>query len=1397
MNIEDHNFSSALRYLWEQENIAQNKPLKTTISQDHIKQACATLESKIDHNGVPRVITHLRVAWKEENKVIRYDLCNDKWQQVEIMGSEDGKSGVRIVDSDNMTKEIEEWKKSKFEPSKMPVLFRRYDSNDAQVLPDMIFDSNVYDNFILDMTNVVGNKSADMAKKQIEHFKTEGSLPENTKMLLAKVDAHIKLIPEISKFLNNIIGPEGSMKTTYLKFIKSLIDPVVGGQLYNPLIDLKQIEQIFAHNYFVAFDNVSEVRLALSNFICAAISGTSVDFRKLFTSQDIVRLVIKCCVAFTSINRAFVERDAGRRSLNHEFIAIEENNKYYQDETIIAAQFEKIKPQLLGYMFSIISKAILIKERIAGQYSLQSMAAAQEWGEAISQAMGYEKGEFIEAYQELDRIQRNSYLDYDPLIIVYSKLCYDLFIKNQSLAPEELKNLPNYEYEALSQGFKEYDYKELISELEGYAELEGIEIKKSNKQWPQNNIELRDRSLKLSLRLLNARGYSVEVTHGAHNEILYVVGTKEGLERYRSRDDLGKVDKNQDIVVRECINILQEYDNTEILFEHLLRLASSQNSQVALYLDNKFKLRDSRKLKPILDILLEHPSVEQVKESPITLRWLGRERDAGDNSNKDNDSGNRDANNKDTQSGPSKDTSPEHSSIQTVAKNASVCENEKKFLEESQNNFQPQTKQNSCQQKFSNHETEAIFATECIEDSSIEPSKTDGLLPLLAPQIGLEIAPVDALQEPRIEDQVAELAYFAAFDCEWHKQNQDIYCFCLTDNTGHTQTFHINRFGGDRHAFMTAILEIMGKYDLLIGYYIFGDYNIDSDLKHLENNCAKVGLEGRFVRLKERTKLIDLYKIFSNRVVQGFLQAAYDTDYRGYGLDEVSAVYLQNGEGKLDGLSGKNIELEPVDKQIEYCLQDAQLCMKLIQRNDYELLQILYNISKEVNLTFFDTCNSGSTLQWWTSKLKSVNYSEDNRDSKWIRSNTVKDKTGKKKGIKYTGGRVLEPVTGMHIGAKTYDVSSMYPSMSIVHNISSETVNCECCKTDPKAKILTKVMQEITKELDIPRPWGTYWICNKQRGKLSKIMEDLLKRKEEYKAQGLTLKEKSIKLLMNSGYGTFGQVYFKYYDPRVAELITGFARYTLDSLVKLVNENGGKILFGDTDSIFVAGESESTSNNIISVARVRFNIKLVQDRIWKVLFLTSNKKQYVGLTEQGKVIDKGLVGKKNNQPAYFNEVVSYLISKEYLEQFVIEGAEVTLGHIKEYVRFAYQTLDQKVRDHDLDFIFEKLAYSNKSSKALYDIKQDGWQKDVYNEICADNGGNTELAKSKSQANCVYQYWKINGSKGKNGKVTIHPEKHTLNIPKYKEELWKCIEPLLKVYGFAQTELEKLRDELLK
>src|SRR5712691_1273008 len=100
----------------------------------------------------------------------------------------------------------------------------------------------------------------------------------------------------------------------------------------------------------------------------------------------------------------------------------------------------------------------------------------------------------------------------------------------------------------------------------------------------------------------------------------------------------------------------------------------------------------------------------------------------------------------------------------------------------------------------------------------------------------------------KLEDLVAELANFAAFDCEWHREDlqenkekgweNDIYCFCLIDNADSIEKFHIDRFGGNRVLFLTSILETVERYDMLVGYCIFGDRDIDSDLKHLENNCA-------------------------------------------------------------------------------------------------------------------------------------------------------------------------------------------------------------------------------------------------------------------------------------------------------------------------------------------------------------------------------------------------------------------------------------------------------------------------------------------------------------------------------------------------------------------------------
>jgi DNA polymerase elongation subunit (family B) len=67
---------------------------------------------------------------------------------------------------------------------------------------------------------------------------------------------------------------------------------------------------------------------------------------------------------------------------------------------------------------------------------------------------------------------------------------------------------------------------------------------------------------------------------------------------------------------------------------------------------------------------------------------------------------------------------------------------------------------------------------------------------------------------------------------------------------------------------------------------------------------------------------------------------------------------------------------------------------------------------------------------------------------------------------------------------------------------------------------------------------------------------------------GNQVKQLALKILINGGYGVFGNRYFKYYDPRVAELITAYGRYTISKMKDIAVNLGFEIVYGDTDRLF-------------------------------------------------------------------------------------------------------------------------------------------------------------------------------------------------------------------------------------
>ena len=201
-------------------------------------------------------------------------------------------------------------------------------------------------------------------------------------------------------------------------------------------------------------------------------------------------------------------------------------------------------------------------------------------------------------------------------------------------------------------------------------------------------------------------------------------------------------------------------------------------------------------------------------------------------------------------------------------------------------------------------------------------------------------------------------------------------------------------------------------------------------------------------------------------------------------------------------------------------------------------------------------------------------------------------------------------------------------------------------KDNDKARIPERVIQLINEglaNLDKPIPARDfhYRICVDRRGKFAEIQHSLREKKRYHKEITKDkIREKSIKIFANSGFGCFNAKGFKFSDYRVAELITGFGRYVLERIQEIATKKYGlSIVYGDTDSLFIKDgalpHNESLIKKFIEDCQSELNIEISKDRMWKVLVLTILKKQYFGLTYDGKVIVKGVTGIKDNHlPKY-------------------------------------------------------------------------------------------------------------------------------------------------------------------
>lgn len=154
------------------------------------------------------------------------------------------------------------------------------------------------------------------------------------------------------------------------------------------------------------------------------------------------------------------------------------------------------------------------------------------------------------------------------------------------------------------------------------------------------------------------------------------------------------------------------------------------------------------------------------------------------------------------------------------------------------------------------------------------------------------------------------------------------------------------------------------------------------------------------------------------------------------------------------------------------------------------------------------------------------------------------------------GGHVLPSTPGMHSNVWVFDFQSLYPSIIRTFNI------------DPIG--FTDTARDDL--IDLP---GNAWFA-REPGILPAMLDELFPRRAHAKKTGNEVASQAIKILMNSFYGVLGTPACRFYNPDIANAITGQGRYLLLWSKEWFEAQGYTVLYGDTDSLFVsAGMNDS------------------------------------------------------------------------------------------------------------------------------------------------------------------------------------------------------------------------------
>lgn len=392
---------------------------------------------------------------------------------------------------------------------------------------------------------------------------------------------------------------------------------------------------------------------------------------------------------------------------------------------------------------------------------------------------------------------------------------------------------------------------------------------------------------------------------------------------------------------------------------------------------------------------------------------------------------------------------------------------------------------------------------------------------------------------------------------------------------------------------------------------------------------------------------VDLFNFFFNRSISGY---AFGGAYESASLNAISAALL--GRKKYE--HEEEIHEMEYDILSWYNLKDSILTMELTQFNNSLVWNLIILLCRITKMPIHEMVRR--QISTW---IQNIFYFEHRRKGFLIprRAEISESKKGgalmsKFDDDKFLGAYVVEPIPGIHFNVVVMDFASLYPSIIKEYNLSYETVLCP--HKDDKDNLVK----------------GTpYHICTHKKGIFAYVVgffRDIRVKYFKPKSGDKSLSKKqrdyyqtiqqALKVFINGSYGVFGSQNFPLFCLPVAESTTGIGQYSIKETIKKAEGLGVKVLYGDTDSVFLLNPTKQQMKEISEWSRKELDLDLEEEKTYQFLALSQRKKNYLGIYKDTKFVDvKGLVAKKRNTPEFikkvFNELLEILKNVTNKEEF--------------------------------------------------------------------------------------------------------------------------------------------------